>query len=111
MVNWGKQIKKCFPQLLKSFITCPSSAGTFNALLLPLAVIIFCPLNCRTASFKITIEGPSGMINFYKRKAKIKPEGEIGASLTRLDIIGEINAINFNEKSLAAFLIYVLRIN
>jgi hypothetical protein len=38
------------------------------------------------------------MISFYKRKAKIKPKGEIGASLTSPDIIGKINEINFNEK-------------
>src|SRR6185437_2689931 len=98
MVNWGKQIKKCFPQLLKSFITCPSSAATSNALLLPLAATIFCPLNCRIASFKITIEGPSGIDELYKHKAKIKPEGKIGTSLTSPDIIGKINEINFNEK-------------
>src|SRR6188768_281652 len=59
-VNSLKQIRKCLPQLLKAF-TFRFNKRAWSILLLPLTAIIFLPVKGKTSSFKITMDGPSGI--------------------------------------------------
>ena len=61
MVNSGKHIKKCFPQLLKSQILFLSKEG-LRALVFPEALKIFLFRNFLADSLSMTIDGPSGIL-------------------------------------------------
>ena len=63
IVKSEKQIRKCLPQLLKSVIFFPIIHEKSIFLLFPDADKTFFPLNEATASLRMTIDGPSGMVS------------------------------------------------
>src|SRR6185436_4221381 len=69
MVKSLKQIRKCLPQLLKLFISRCNSLCISIFLVLPETPVIFFPLNDLTASLRMIIEGPSGMLPDHKKSS------------------------------------------
>ena len=67
-------MRKCLPQLLKSRTFLPfSSIAASIAFVLPEAEVMVLPTKSCTASFNITMDGPSG-IDFLGMKSNAKPK-------------------------------------
>src|SRR4051812_8163745 len=89
MVKSPKQIRKCLPQLLKS-VTVRPSARSFSALELPPTATTSLPANGSACSFKMTMDGPSGMWLRHGHFLFADGQGDFPLQFLRLERLGNI---------------------